>query len=159
NAEVKNLEKACNDLQGKEVFVNTIAYSNSSDFRLLSRVANSVSGTCVKAGDIKKVYAALDETARLLGGSVAPAMEEQLGPYDYQVFLSHSGGKTLGSPGALKVCGIKAEDDAQFYKYRKVTKEYYDQLTDVPVAQTHEAVLAFAKANLAEGNLNTAKYA
>ena len=45
-----------------------------------------------------------------------------------------------------------------FYKYQKVAKDEYDKL-DVPVAQTDDSVFAFAKANLADGNLNTAKYA
>src|SRR5262249_24366694 len=34
NAEVKELEKICDELQDRDVVVNTIAYSNSSDFRL-----------------------------------------------------------------------------------------------------------------------------
>src|SRR5207302_5353018 len=51
------------------------------------------------------------------------------------------------------------DDDATVYKYRKLSKDEYDKLRGVPVAQTSEAVFAFAKANLAEGNLNTAKYA
>src|SRR5262249_2249755 len=35
----------------------------------------------------------------------------------------------------------------------------FDKLDDVPHVQNNEAVLAFARSNLAEGNLNTAKYA
>jgi hypothetical protein len=45
------------------------------------------------------------------------------------------------------------------YRYRKLSKADYDKLTDVPAEQTSEAVFAFAKGHLAEGNLNTAKYA
>src|SRR5262249_21769891 len=50
-------------------------------------------------------------------------------------------------------------DDAAVYKFRKITKAEFDKLKDVPPSQTSEAVVAFARANLAEGNLNTAKYA
>ncbi len=160
NSEVKELEKICQELQGHDAFVNTIAYSNSSDFRLLAKVANTVSGVCLKAGNIKAVYDALNQTTQLLGGSVSPPIEEPLSPeFDYQVFVSHKGGKLLGNNGPLKICGVKADDDAVVYKYRKLTPEQFEKLTDVPAVQTHEALLAFARANLAQGNINTAKYA
>jgi hypothetical protein len=158
--ESKHLDEVCQRLQGREVFVNTIAYSDYSDFRLLSRVANSVSGTCVKATSIREIYDSINQTSQLLGGSIAPPHEESLSPeYDYQVFLSHQGGKLNGASGPLHVRGLKADDDAVVYKYRKVSKSEYDKLRGVPQAQTSEPVLAFARANLAEGNLNTAKYA
>src|SRR5262249_55699083 len=76
-----------------------------------------------------------------------------------QVFVSHLAGKVLGSAGTLKVRGLKKEDDAVVYKYKKISRQEYEALTDVPVKQTSEAVLALAKAQLAEGNINTAKYA
>lgn len=159
-SEAKELDRICQELQGKEVFVNTIAYSNSSDFRLLAKVANSVSGSCLKAGNIKAVYEAINNTSKLLGGSVAPPIEEPLGPdHDYQVFVSHRAGKLLGAAGPLFIRGLKADDDAVVFKYRKLTPQEYARLSDVPEAQTSEAVFAFARANLAEGNLNTAKYA
>src|SRR5262249_2811216 len=40
-----------------------------------------------------------------------------------------------------------------------LTKDEYDAMTDAPVEQSSESVFAFAKAQLAEGNVNTAKYA
>ncbi len=58
----------------------------------------------------------------------------------------------------IAIRGLKSEDDAIVYKYKKLTKAEYDKL-DVPVEQTSEAVFAFAKGHLAEGSLNTAKYA
>jgi Mg-chelatase subunit ChlD len=159
-SEAKTLEKLCEQMQGREVFVNTIAYSNYSDFQLLARVANSVSGNCIKAGNIKEVYDSLYNTAKLLDGSVAPSVEEPLSPeYDYQVFVSHSGNKVLGAAGPLRIRGLKPEDDGAFYKFRKVEKKEYDADKGVPVEQTHEAVLAFARTQLANGNINTAKYA
>ena len=42
-----------------------IAYSDYSDFRLLSRIANAVSGTCIKTGKIKDVYDSLNNTSKL----------------------------------------------------------------------------------------------
>src|SRR5262249_48993618 len=137
NAEAKTLQEVCDKLQDKPVFVNTIAYSDYSDFRLLARVANEASGTCIKAGDIKEVYDAINDTVHLLDGSMTPTLEEPLSPdYNYQVFVSHAGGKCLGGPGPLSVRGIKVGDDAAVYKYRKLSKKEYDALKDVPVKQT-----------------------
>ncbi len=159
NSEAKNLEKICQEIKDMDVFVNTISYS-SADFRLLSKIANTVSGTCIRAGEVRQVYDGLYLSAKLLGSSVATVREEPLiKDYDYQVFLSKSAKKINGSSGTLKIVGLKEEDDGIFYKYQKLTQEEYNKLTDVPVAQTDESVLAFAQANLADGNLNTAKYA
>lgn len=158
NVEVKTLEELCRQLQGKDVFLNTISYGYA-DFQLLSKLANLVSGVCLKAGNVKEVYDALYSTSSLLGGSVKPAIEEPLiKEYDYQVFVSKSAKKILGSSSTLKICGLKPEDEGVFYKYRKISKDEYEKL-DVPVVQTSEVLFAFAKANLADGNLNTAKYA
>lgn len=160
SSEAKALEQICEQLLSKDVFVNTIAYSDASDFRLLSKIANTVSGSCIKAGNVKEVYDTIYNTSKLLGSSVAPAIEEPLvKDYDYQVFVSKSAKKLNGSSDTLKICGLKADDDRTVYKYQKITKHSYDALTTVPVAQTDESVFAFARANLAEGNLNTAKYA
>src|SRR5262249_8492409 len=102
----------------------------------------------------------LNNTAKLLGGQLTPPIEEPLSPeFDYQVFLSHSAGKINGAGGPLFIRGLKPEDDAAVYKYRKLTKAEFDKLKDAPLAQTSEGVVASSRANLAEGNLNTAKYA
>lgn len=158
NSEAAALERICEELKGMDVFANTISYS-SADFKLLSKIANTLSGNCIRAGEVKMVYDALYDTAKLLGSSVAPPLEEPLiKEYDYQVFVSKSAKKVNGSSTILKICGLKADDEGLFYKYQKVSKEEYDKL-DIPIAQTDESVFAFAKANLANGNLNTAKYA
>jgi Mg-chelatase subunit ChlD len=160
NSEARLIEQLVSGWQERPVFVNTIAYSNYSDFRLLSKIANEASGVCVRAGSIKDVYDSLSSTAKLLGGQLTPPLEEPLSPeYDYQVFVSHAAGKINGAAGPLHIRGLKPEDDAVVYKYRKLTKAEYDKLADVPEVQTGEAVLVFARAQLAEGALNTAKYA
>jgi Mg-chelatase subunit ChlD len=160
NAEATNLMAICKSLQGKDVFVNTIAYTDYSDFRLLSRVANGVGGSCVKAGNIKIMYDTLYENTKTLGSSLVPPVEVPL-PKDaeYQVFVSHAAKRVNGAAGELKVMGVRPEQDAAVYQYRKVSEKEYKALKDVPEMQTSEAVYAFAKGQLAEGNLNTAKYA
>lgn len=158
NSEAAKLGEICEELKDMDVFANTISYA-SADFKLLSKIANTLSGNCIRAGEVKMVYNALYDSTKLLGSSVAPPLEEPLiKEYDYQVFVSQSGKKINGSSSTLKICGLKADDRGLFYKYQKVAKDEYDKL-DVPVAQTDESVFAFAKANLADGNLNTAKYA
>lgn len=159
-SENKAIDQLCEQWGGRSVFVNTIAYSDYSDFRLLSKIANSVSGVCIKAGSIREVYDTLNNTAQMLGGKLVPPLEVPLPKgYDYQVFVSHSAGKLNGTQGTLKIRGLKNEDDAAIYRYRKVEAGEYRKLKDVPEAQTSEAILAFARAQLAEGSLNTAKYA
>jgi Mg-chelatase subunit ChlD len=160
NSEAKALEKICSQLQDQPVFVNTIAYTDYSDFRLLSKVANTVSGNCLKAGNIRQVYDSLYSTSKLLGSSVTPPLKIPLEKgYDYQVFVSHAGNKVNGSGGTLRIRGLKEDHDAVIYRYKRLSEKEYKALKDVPERQTAEAVLAFARTNLAEGSLNTAKYA
>ncbi|HLO87919.1 MAG TPA: vWA domain-containing protein [Nostocaceae cyanobacterium] len=160
SAEVKALEAVCEQLKNMEVFVNTIAYSNASDFKLMAKIANSVSGCCIKAGNVKEVYDAIYSTSKLLGNSVSLELEESLASnYAYQVFFSRSAKRINGTNQTLKIFGLQPNDEGVIYKYQQVTKDEYEQLKNVPIAQNHESVYAFAKANLAEGNLNKAKYA
>src|SRR5262249_9812782 len=42
SSEAKTLEQLCQEMKKRPIFVNTIAYTDYSDFRLLSKVANSV---------------------------------------------------------------------------------------------------------------------
>lgn len=158
--EFKALEAICNELKHLDVFVNTIAYSPYSDFKLLAKIANSVSGSCVQAGNIKDVYNAIYSTASLLTEAVGISIEEPLSnDYTYQVFFSPTAKKIYGTNQTLKILWLKPEDEGIIYKYQQVTKDRYEQLQNIPVTQNHQSVYAFAKANLAEGNLNTAKYA
>ena len=160
NSEATQLIKLCDDMKHKDVFVNTLAYGDYSDFRLLSRVANAGSGACMKAGKISDVYSSLYSSTKTLGSSVTPPIEMPLASgFEYQVFVSRSAGRVNGAAETLSIRGLKAEDDSVVYRYRKLTKAEYDKLTDVPTEQTSEAVFVFAKGHLAEGNLNTAKYA
>ncbi len=158
--ESRKIEKLCEEMKKRPIFVNTIAYTDSADYLLLSKVANTVSGSCVQAGNIRQVYDALYNSEKLLVGSLATPLEFPLGDgYDYQVFVSHLGGKINGAAGALKIRGLKEDHDAVTYKYKKLAKAEYKKLKDVPQVQTSEAVLAFARAQLSEGAINTSKYA
>ncbi len=159
NSEVKALEAICEQLKTLNVFVNTISYS-SADYKLLAKIANSLSGKCLQAGKTQEVYDALYQTTTLLNESLTPPIEESLSrEYDYQVFVSQTAKKINGAAGTVRILGLKPEDEGVFYKYKKLTQSEYAQFTDIPVIQNDESVFAFIKAHLAEGNLNTAKYA
>ena len=119
-----------------------------------------MSGFCLQAGNIKEVYDALYNTGDVLKEAIGIIIEEPLASnYSYQVFFYPSAKKINGTNQTLKIFGLKPEDESYLYKYKQITKEAYTQLTDVPIVQNDQSVYIFAKANLAEGNLNTAKYA
>jgi len=144
-----------------EIFINTIAHRASSDFTLLNEIANAVSGVCVRAPNIRQVYEALYNTTALLASNTAPVLSRPLGDDEYQTFVSVSSGKYLGAAGDLSVRGLSAGDDATFYSYTYLTPEEYDSYS-VPVCGVDASsvpVYAYAYAQIAEGNLNQAKYA
>ena len=147
--------------QLNNVFVNTIAYSARSDFQLLSGVANALSGVCIRASNIRQVYDALHDTTALLAGQVSSAISSPLDGATYQIFVSNSARKVNGGAEDLTIRGLSANDDKVIYRFREVTAAEYDAST-LPVCgegATLSPVLAFARVNLSEGNLNTAKYA
>ncbi|NET70024.1 MAG: VWA domain-containing protein [Sphaerospermopsis sp. SIO1G2] len=160
NSESKAMEEICHELQKMDVFVNTIAYSPYSDFKFLAKIANSVSGSCLQAGNIKEVYDALYNTGNVLTEATGVVIEETLASdYSYQIFFSPTAKKINGKNQTLRVIGLKPEDEIYIYKYKQITKATYEQLTEIPIAQNDTSVYLFAKANLADGNINTAKYA
>lgn len=152
------IAKIVNDLKTQtNVFVNTIAYNAWSDFKLLSAISNSLSGKCVQATNIKQVYDALHDTSTLLAGRVNPAVKVPLeGGAEYQIFLTSAGKKLNGTAGELTISGVRPEDDKTVLRYRKVTEAEYNAS---PATEDRRAIYAFARAKLAEGSLNTAKYA
>ncbi|MBV6621708.1 MAG: hypothetical protein KI793_01940 [Rivularia sp. (in: Bacteria)] len=78
--------------------------------------------------------------------------------YSYQVFLYETAKIIKCTARILKIDSLKPEDSGIIFKYKPVSKETFAQL-EIPVVQNHQAVYAFTKANLVEGNLNMAKYA
>lgn len=136
------------------VFVNTIAYRESSDFTLLSGVANMASGVCVQAKSIKQVYEALHTAQATLAGNMAPALVLAKAG-DYIVFCSTAAGKVLGSSDDLTVRGLKDTDDKVAYRFQFVDEAEAGSLSDADP----KAVLAYARAQISEGNINNAKYA
>lgn len=153
-SETRELEKTCAELKAKSprVFVNTIAYGYA-DFQLLSKIANLVSGACVKAARVTDIYSTLSATAIKLAAGAGPVHEEPLGDYDYQVFVSKSAKRINGSAGPLKMSGLGDEDDKAFYKFKKISP------SEVPAGNKppREIQYAFARALISSGQLNLAK--
>jgi hypothetical protein len=147
------------------VFINTIAYNRWSDFKLLSNVANQCSGVCVQALKIRDVYDALRKTADLLAGTVQPATACPVGDATYQAFVSKAGAKIIGTASDLVVKGVSPDHDQTVWQFHEVNEAEYNA-SKFPVAgdgigqrQGLDPIYAYARCQLAEGNLNAAKYA
>ena len=156
--ERRRINQAVAGLVGKtDVYVNTIAHRSWCDFNLLSHIANSLSGVCVQAGDIKAVYAALHDTSKRLDGTRVPTMVFPLGEADFQVYVGN--GRINGTTGDLKVTGVAKDSKHKVFKYTLVTEAAYAASTESEVVSENSALYVFAKANLALGKINVAKYA
>ena len=162
NAEVKEIDKFIDDTKNlPNVFVNTVAFNPWSDFKLLSRIANSLSGVCIQANNPRQVYDSLTSTAALISGSTVPVVTNPIGSAHYQAFVSEKGRKVLGTNADLMVRGLKDGDDKTIYTYQVVTEAVYNA-SPAPVCGEGAdlmPVYAYAKSMLAEGYMNKAKYA
>ena len=160
-SEHKSMEQLCQEIAGTSAFVNTVAYSEASDFPFLSKIANDASGRCVLANSVKAVYDAIYDTSAVLSRQSVPVINYESKGSDFIVFASKTATRVNGSTGSLKVAGLSKNDSGMIYRYRKVTKEAYDRLDPVggAGAQCTDPVYAFASAQLSAGNLNLAKYA
>lgn len=158
--EKREIDRIIGDLQNLDgVFVNTVAYRNWSDFQTLSHIANSCSGTCLRANSVKEVYDALHDTSRLLTGNLAPALVSELNDATYQVFMSASAQKIIGAADDLKIRGLAESDDKTVYRYKEVSEADFNASSAPESRENAAEVLAFARASINEGALNRAKYA
>ena len=138
------------------LFVNTIAFRDWADFKLLSFIANACSGTCFQAPSVKEVFDTLHGTTKVLTGSTQPALTVPIGDADYQIFTSKYANKTIGGSSDFVVRGLRATDSGLIYRLKAITEAEYNAL-NVPVDVSLTLPLALAR--LAEGDINGAKYA
>ena len=159
-AEMRKIDafiKAMQDV--KNVFVNTIAYGYA-DTGVLMKLANALSGKCVQARTSKEVYDALHDTTALIAGRAVPPVLVEIDGADYQALVSVSARKVNGTTIDLKVRGLKPSDDATVWRYRKVNEAVWNaSAASVAEKETLQPVYAFIRSKLAEGQVNTAKYA
>lgn len=149
--QIKSAVEALKALPG--VFCNTIAYGSYCDFNMLTGIANALSGACLQAKDIRAVFTAIQGTTAMLAGNIAPAKEANLDGANLAVFLSRKDKKLLGSTQGFMVQGLSADADATLFRYREVP------VGSVPVNPDVTATLAFARSQVALGNLQQAKLA
>ena len=152
------IDAICKELATANVFVNTVAYRESSDFKFLSKIANAVSGKCVLARSVKEVYDAIYDTSTVLNKAAVPVTIYEPKGADFVVLVSPTANRINGSSGDLKVTGLTQTDTGSVYRFKKVTEAEYGK-SSATESQDNVATFAFSAANLAAGNLNTAKFA
>ena len=153
--EKKAIFDACEQLAKENVFVNTIAHSDYADFQLLSSVANKVSGRCVKVTGIKQLYDSVVETFAALKTGALAVSHITLDKDNYLIYLSPNEKKIIGSAVDFDLSGIDHANPGKVYGFRKIDN---DSDSSNPTQQADPVVYAFARAKLAEGNINMAKY-
>jgi hypothetical protein len=124
-SEQRNVSAICEGFKGQNVFVNTVAYRESSDFAFLSAVANVASGKCVKAHSVKDVYDALHDTASSVNGTVAPPILVEKRAADYVVFVSKSKTRVNGAADGLDApgCGVRRVAGADPHRHEHAGRE------------------------------------
>lgn len=157
-SEAQNVNRAVDAIsKHPKAFCNTLAYRDYCDFSLLSSIANKLAGKCLQVKDIRQVYQALHDTSTLLAGQLAPEIEAGIGDYDFITFMSRTAKKVLGGTDSLTVKGLAPDDDKTVYRYRKVDQATFEA-SPSPLDESYP-LMAYARTQVALGNLNLAKYA
>ena len=153
SAEYRRMDEICARLSTKNVFVNTVAYSDCSDFQFLSRISAAVSGTCVKARNSKDVFDAIESACKLLVSGCGTPLEFAADGADTVIFINKSMKKLVGADGNLTVRGA---GDGESVVVR--ISNGGDGEAGSP-DQVAFVMTAYAKYCLGAGRLNEAKYA
>ena len=156
-AEKRKIMEACQTIAGHNVFVNTVAHSDYSDFQLLSTISNAVSGKCVKARGIKELYKSISNTFDALKNNSTSTVTVPIGDSTYMVFVDREQKRIIGTEGDLNICGVNPNGDMIVYAFKPVSESEFNACTS-PECTASEAIYAFARANLAQGRINMAKY-
>jgi len=142
------------------VFVNTISYGNWTDFKILDRIASSLSGKCIVAKDVKQVYTALHDTSSVLAGRVLPAIHIPAEEDAFLAFQNVTQKKVNGSATDFAVKGVGPDDDTRLFRFKKVVESTWSRSKN-PVAEGENLlpVYVFARTLLGQQRLNDAKFA
>ena len=163
SAEAKLVDKWIKTVQKDHanVFVNTISYGNWTDFKILDRIASSLSGKCIVAKTVRQVYDALHDTSAVLAGRVLPAIKVSTEEGDLFAFHNLTQRKVNGSTVDFAVKGVGPDDETKLYRFRSVSPTTWAKAPE-PVADKPELltpVYVYARTMLAQGKLNEAKFA
>lgn len=157
SSEARGIQAAVDTLRKRpNTFVNTVAHRDWCDFNLLSGISNQLSGVCIQAKNIRQVYEALHNTTALLAGSLSPVVEAPIGKASYVMFLSRKAKKVLGSRESMVVRGLASSDDKTIYRLYPVSEAEYEA---IPGSLNVDVAAAYCRTQIAQGNINAAKYA
>ena len=157
-SEKNEMDRICADLQQQNVFINTIAYSERSDFPFLSQIANKVSGAAVLARSPKEVYNAFLASAEAVSSGGAVTVDIPIGDADFQVFVDEVSGRVIGSESDLTVKGVDPSNPNDCYVLRYSVSDV-SAPTDGISDEARNAAFVLSRALLASGDINGAKYA
>ena len=160
-AEAKLVDKWIKTVQKDfpNVYANTIAYGSWSDFKMLDRISQSLSGKTVIAKSVKQVYDALHDTTAVLAGRVLPAIHVPKEDSDFLAVHNVTQKKVNGNTVDFAVKGVGPDDVTKLYRFKKVTEERWKKERVETIAADATPVYVFARSLLAAGRLNDAKYA
>ena len=159
-AEAKAVDKWIKTVQVEypNVYANTIAYGNWTDFKMLDRISSNLSGKTIVAKDVKQVYTALHDTSAVLAGRVLPVIKVPGEDGAFMAFHNLTQKKVNGSTTDFAVKGVGPDDATILYRFKKVAKSAWDRSKVTENADLTPAYI-FARAMLAAGRLNEAKFA
>ena len=161
-AEAKLVDKWIKTVQKDfpNVYANTIAYGSWSDFKMLDRISQSLSGKTIIAKSVKEVYTALHDTTALLAGRVLPAIHVPKEDSDFLAVHNVTQRKVNGNTVDFAVKGVGPDDVTKLYRFKKVTQDRWNADKRVEAIAAHATpVYVFARSLLANGKLNEAKFA
>lgn len=159
-AEAKAVDKWIKAVQKDHanVYVNTVAYGNWTDFKMLDRISQSLSGKTVVAKNVRQVYDALHDTSALLAGRVLPAIHVPAEEDAFLAFHNVTQRKVNGAATDFKVKGVGPEDATKLYRFKKVAESTWKKSKAGENADPVPAYV-FARVLLGQQRLNDAKYA
>ena len=142
------------------VFVNTISYGNWTDFKILDRIASSLSGKCIVAKDVKQVYTALHDTSAVLAGRVLPAIHIASEGAALLAFHNMTQKKVNGAATGFSVKGVGPDDETRLFRFTKVDAAAWASASETEASGADLLpVYVFARILLGEQRLNDAKFA
>ncbi len=162
-AEAKLVDKWIKKIQSDypNVYANTISYGTYSDFKMLDRISQSLSGKTVIAKTVKQVYDALHDTSAVLAGRVLPAIYVPAEDSNFLAVHNVTQKKVNGSTTAFAVKGVGPDDETKLYRYIKASADRWDaEQKRVQLVAGPDAIPAYvyARSLLAAGKLNESKY-
>lgn len=128
-------------------------------YYLVDRINISVSVNYISPGETTGI--SLPKSAEKLPKLtiVIEEQEPEIRDFSHQIFFSLDAKKLEIINPKHKILELQPGETGVIYKYQQIDKNAFEKLSEVTIAQNHESVYVFARANLSEGNLNTAKYA